>query len=77
LNGVASRSFFDPAGRRRRMLQTMNALSAASSMVSGNRAMPVFKVWASTALRLTLGCVVLALVYFAVLLAIAENYQFS
>ena len=59
------------------MLQTMNALSAANAMVFGNRSMPVFKGWASMAIRLTLGCVVAALIYFAVLLAIAENFQFS
>jgi hypothetical protein len=59
------------------MLQTMNALSTANSMVPGSRSASGFKVWASTVLRLTFGCVVVALVYFAVLLAIAENYQFS
>jgi hypothetical protein len=50
---------------------------AADSMVPGNRSMPVFRLWASTVLRLTLGCVVAALLYFAALLAIAENCQFS
>jgi hypothetical protein len=59
------------------MLQTMNVFGAADSMVPGNRSMPVFRLWASTVLRLTLGCVVAALLYFAALLAIAENCQFS
>jgi hypothetical protein len=59
------------------MLRTMNALNTANAMVPGNRSMPVFKAWAATVLRLTLGCVVAALVYVAALLAMAENWQFS